>query len=134
MLNDVTQPFFQLRIVKTACADQRVQHRRLCATTVGMSTPAAGRTAFPFRLDDPDFTETGSARLLPAHGSIRLASHPARPESAADCRADGRRPGRGTASAAGRTGPPPGRTARGRSRRTAAGPGIRSARRQHFCH
>ncbi|EJN3623799.1 hypothetical protein NPW74_004860 [Escherichia coli] len=24
--------------------------------------------------------------------------------------------------------------ARGRSRRTAAGPGIRSARRQHFCH
>lgn len=67
-----------------------------------MSTPAAGRTAFPFRLDDPDFTETGSARLLPAHGSIRLASHPARPESAADCRADGRRPGRGTASAAGR--------------------------------
>lgn len=38
------------------------------------------------------------------------------------------------ASAAGRTGPPPGRTACGRSRRTAAGPGSRSARRWHFCH
>ena len=37
-------------------------------------------------------------------------------------------------SAAGRTGPPPGRTACGRSRRTAAGPGSRSARRRHFCH
>ncbi len=39
---------------------------------------------------------------------------------------------RGTASAAGRTGPPPGRTACGRSRRTTAGPGRRSARRRQF--
>lgn len=30
--------------------------------------------------------------------------------------------------------PPAGRTACGRSRRTAAGPGSRSARRRHFCH
>ena len=30
--------------------------------------------------------------------------------------------------------PPPGRTACGRSLRTAAGPGSRSARRRHFCH
>ena len=50
------------------------------------------------------------------------ASYPARSEPAAGSGADGRRPGRGTASAAGRTGPPPGRTACGRSRRTAAGP------------
>lgn len=35
MLNDVTQPFFWFHIVQTACADQRVQHRRMFATAVG---------------------------------------------------------------------------------------------------
>ncbi|EFZ53383.1 hypothetical protein SSMOSELEY_1710 [Shigella sonnei str. Moseley] len=35
MLNDVTQPFFWLHIVQTACADQRVQHRRMFATAIG---------------------------------------------------------------------------------------------------
>ena len=35
MLNNVTQPFFWLYIVQTACADQRVQHRRMFATAVG---------------------------------------------------------------------------------------------------
>ncbi len=44
--------------------------------------------------------------LLPS-GGCRLASYPARSEPAAGSGADGRRPGRGTASAAGRTGPPP---------------------------
>ncbi|VTN46314.1 Uncharacterised protein [Klebsiella pneumoniae] len=62
------------------------------------------------------------ARLLPSSGGCRLAAYPARSEPAAGSGADGRWPGRGTASAAGRTGPPPGRTACGRSRRTAAGP------------
>ena len=35
MLNNVMQPFFWLHIVQTACADQRVQHRRMFATAVG---------------------------------------------------------------------------------------------------
>ncbi|ENH47960.1 hypothetical protein ECP03052936_5000, partial [Escherichia coli p0305293.6] len=35
MLNDVTQPFFWFHIVQTACADQRVQHRRMFTTAVG---------------------------------------------------------------------------------------------------
>ena len=35
MLNNVTQPFFWLYIVQTACADQRVQHHRMFATAVG---------------------------------------------------------------------------------------------------
>ncbi len=47
------------------------------------------------------------ARLLPSSGGCRLAAYPARSEPAAGSGADGRRPGRGTASA---------------------------ARRRHFCH
>ncbi|ESU76588.1 hypothetical protein WRSd5_p00240 (plasmid) [Shigella dysenteriae WRSd5] len=35
MLNDVTQPFFWFHIVQTACADQRVQHRRMFVIAVG---------------------------------------------------------------------------------------------------
>ena len=35
MFNDVTQPLFWLHIVQTACADQRVQHRRMFTTAVG---------------------------------------------------------------------------------------------------
>lgn len=55
------------------------------------------------------------ARLLPSSGGCGCC----RATRARTCSwqwADGRRPGRGTASAAGRTGPPPGRTACGRSR------------------
>ncbi len=35
MFNDVAQPLFWLHIVQTACADQRVQHRRMFTTAVG---------------------------------------------------------------------------------------------------
>ncbi|EON2767784.1 hypothetical protein ACLKQ9_004751, partial [Escherichia coli] len=41
--NNVMQPFFWPHIVQTACADLRVQHRRMFATAVGtceqLSTP-----------------------------------------------------------------------------------------------
>ncbi|ACD54236.1 hypothetical protein WRSd3_p00038 (plasmid) [Shigella dysenteriae WRSd3] len=35
MFNNVTQPFFWLHIVQTACADQREQHRCMFVTAVG---------------------------------------------------------------------------------------------------
>ncbi len=74
------------------------------------------------------------ARLLPSPGGCRLAAHPASPESAAGSGADGRRPGRGTASAAGRTEAPPGRTACAEVVVLPLVPACRSARRRHFCH
>ena len=52
-----------------------------------------------------------SCRRLEDAGWLRTLRAP---EPAAGSGADGRRPGRGTASAAGRTGPPPGRTACGK--------------------
>lgn len=36
MFNDVTQPFFWLHIIQMVGADQRVQHRRVFTTTIGI--------------------------------------------------------------------------------------------------
>nr|QUN03745.1 hypothetical protein [Escherichia coli] len=72
----------------------------------------------PLTRDSNGVLERGSPdlrakpRVLPSSGGCRLAAYPARPNLQLAVELSGRRPGRGTASAAGEQGPPSGRTAR----------------------
>ncbi len=57
MFNDVTQPLFRLHIVQAACADQRVQHRRMFATAVRTrESSQPERISLPRLLTEPYVT------------------------------------------------------------------------------